>query len=558
MFNKLAKVLTTTFLITQPSMADVVYPVDYPFNPTSEKLPIYLTLSKKTQQKFEAASPTHIYKVITNSRDWEKLDKELRSKVLKNKKNFAQVDFEIYSLYWDKENGIHILAAGLERPTIHFQRTMLNRPEDMAFELQRTAAINKKTNRPYFELTPQFLRTLEKQTNNKLTTEQRDWLTDYASVLNENFHFFYGERFFWFHDVIKEVNKRNLMGRYFPRKFFLRAEQELFIPSIKQETNFLYLKLINTLPQKEQANILKSLIDLPSDNQERINLLNDTERLLTEPGMKKHSKQVTLLIKALKREDLDTKQRKSLLANLLPIIQQSRFKYDLYSRYIQTTPRTLEKIISLVPANHKTLVEQIRHDLARIDEIYENKMKIGTVIGRPVYNLDKVFANRQCTLLNSLCHGATDTRVTLPANGTITVTSPDAGDAGITMLNARSSQLGNIGPSFIEMIKDIDFLAKEHDVCLDDIHKNKTAFTLAMAHLSCQAINACYQVLESDYACNFLYKENIELIMSKSGKHGIDIGKERSLAEAIQLQPYDPTQIDGVRFIKSELFQRKN
>ena len=91
MFNKLAKVLTTTFLITQPSMADVVYPVDYPFNPTSEKIPVYLTLSKKTQQKFEAASPTHIYKVIKNSRDWENLDKELRSKVLKNKKNLQLV-----------------------------------------------------------------------------------------------------------------------------------------------------------------------------------------------------------------------------------------------------------------------------------------------------------------------------------------------------------------------------------------------------------------------------------------------------------------------------------
>ncbi len=549
MFYKLAKVLSTALLITQPLMAEVVFPVDYPFNPTTtEEIPAALRIPKRILQK----STNHIYNALKNSPDWIDLNKELKAKILKNRNNFAQVSFDMYSFYWDKENGVHIVGGGLKSPSIHFQRTKLNYPEDMAFELQRTAAINKNTKRPYFELTPQFLQTLETQTNTQLSTEQRHWLNDYAAVLNENFHFFYGERFFWFHDVIKEVEYRNLMGRYYPIKFFLRAEQELFIPSVEQEANFLYLKLIDVLPKKQQIEVLKKLVDLPKDKKTREKLLNDTERLLTEPGMKKYSKVVVNAVKELKNHRLPTVRKQVLLHSLLPIIEKSRFKYELHSRYIHPSPDTLKYITKLLPDNHKALAQQVSHDLERIDEIYENKMEIGMIIGRPVYNLDKVFVNRPCTLLGSMCHGFTTTRVLLPDIGAIEVASPDAHKAGdINILNARSSQMEQIGPCFLEMMKDIDYLAKEHHVYLDDIHANKTAFSLAMAHLSCQAIAACHQVLESDYANNFLFKENIEFMMSKSGRHGTDIGKERSLAEAIPLKPYDPTQMDGVRFIKS-------
>lgn len=524
-YSKMFFVMIMGTLMSQSLMAEVLHPIDYSFNPTAEKNPAQLLLSEKARKKFNMSKGA-IRSAMKSSPDWENMDERLRSKLSKNMKNFYQIDWDYCSLYWDKDKGISVVSTVNQPSRIYFNRTRFNGPEDMAFELARTLPINEKTNRPYFDLTPELLVKLEEQTGTKLTPEQKDWLSAYASVLNENFHYFYGEPFFMFQDVMDEVDKSELIGRFYPNKLFLKAEQELFVPTVEQERNFLYLKLIETMSESKQDEVLKMLIGLPEDKEMRKVLLDDTERLLTEPGMKKYKKTVEKIVKELKKNNLDARKEKVLLNKLFPIMKKSRFKYDLFARYMQTTPDALGQIMPFVSEKHQGLVKQVKSDLDRIDEIYANKIKIGSVLGRPLYNYDRVMKN--FSLMSSNCHGKGESRVTLPGNVQDTVLYSNATRGSLVLiLNSRYTQLANVGVSFLQMTEDINTLAKEQGVDMTNPQNNRTAFKQAIYMLSSQAIDACNQVMDHKYT-----KEVIQYNVT-------DFGEERRMSEKIKLKPFN-------------------
>lgn len=524
-YGKMIFVMILGTLMSQSLMAEVIHPIDYPFNPTAEKNPFHLTFSAQTRKKFNMSKGA-IRTAMKNSPDWANMDERIRSKISKNMKNFYQLHWDYLSLYWDKEKGISIVATVKQPSRIYLNRTRFNGPEDMAFEFSRTQPINAKTKRPYFELTPELLVKLEEETGTQLTQEQKNWLSDYASVLNENFHYFYGESFFAFQDVIGEVDKSELIGRFYPNKLFLKEEQELFVPTVDQERNFLYLKLIATMSEQKQAEVLKMLIGLPQNKEERETLLNDTERLLTEYGMKKHEKTVTKIVKELKKNNLDDRKEQILLNKLFSIIEKSRFKYVLYSRYMQTSTDTLEQIMPYVSDRNQKLAEQVRHDLERVDEIHANKKKIGAVIGRPLYHYDKVM--KDFSVDSSNCVGQGESRILLPGKVYDMVPYANATRREIVMvLNARASHYSKIFDCFVDMMNDVYHFAQEKGADMDALQNNDTAFEKAVYLLSAQAIGACHQIVNDDYTKVVASHNNVKY------------DDARSLAEKIKLKPFN-------------------
>ncbi len=524
-YSKMFFVMIFGSLMSQSLMAENLCPLDYPFNPTSEKNPFHLSLSEKARKSFNLSKGA-IRSLVKNSPKYATMDERIRSKISRNSKNFYQLDWDYVSLYWDKDKGVSIVGTVNSPSAIYVNRTRFNGPEDMAHELARTEPINMRTNRPYFELTPELLIKLEEQTNTKLTQEQKDLLRDYASVLNENFHYFFGEPFFVFQDVINELDKSELIGRFFPNKLYMKKGQEYFVPSVEQERNFLYLKLIGTLSASKQKEVIQQLFRLPEDKTIRENLLNDTERLLTEFGMKKYEKTVVKIVKELKKENLNEKKETALLKKLLPIIDKSRFKYDLYSRYLQPREDTLEQIMLLVDDKNQKVAEQIQYDIERVAEIHKNKMKIGSVLGRPLYNYDKVM--RQFSVASSNCQGRGESKILLADGNYDTVYYSNATQANLVIIfNSRYAQLGKVGVSFSQLVQDIQTYAKEQKVDLSDINNNSTAFGQAMYLLSKQASTACVQVLQDEYT-----KEVIKFT-------GLRLDDKRSMAEKIKLKPFN-------------------
>ena len=153
-------------------------------------------------------------------------------------------------------------------------------------------------------------------------------------------------------------------------------------------------------------------------------------------------------------------------------------------------------------------------------------MKIGSVLGRPLYNYDKVM--RQFSVASSNCQGRGESKILLADGNYDTVYYSNATQANLVIIfNSRYAQLGKVGVSFSQLVQDIQTYAKEQKVDLSDINNNSTAFGQAMYLLSKQASTACVQVLQDEYT-----KEVIKFT-------GLRLDDKRSMAEKIKLKPFN-------------------
>ena len=122
-------------------------------------------------------------------------------------------------LYLNEEDGFGLYETG---GTILLYRSRFF-GDDAAWTYQKEPAINPQTDRPWIELSASELRAVNR--GNKVMDEpDQEFLRDVLSILNENFHYFYGMQLV---DLGRDpnVDPAQLMGKFLPAKIFLFDQQ---------------------------------------------------------------------------------------------------------------------------------------------------------------------------------------------------------------------------------------------------------------------------------------------------------------------------------------------
>lgn len=370
--------------------ARTVYSIDLPKNQSD-------TISPQTKRSLESReiyklkevprTPAEMAEILKNSEEYRLMDPQIKKWVDSNEKNYINDQGNSAILYYDKESGIEVEMAMSNPPIIFVHLAAVTRPEAMACDYTYTEPVHPKTKQPYFHLTGKQLKEYEAATGTTLTPDEKNWLRDLESVLNENIHYFYGEPFVNLAKVVPDKDRRLLIGTYLPPRMLATQELETFIPTQEMEAGRLWLHLADNVSKEKQKAIITYLMRLPKDEEAKKTLLADTDRWLTEFGTSEATKKaVDRLIPALAKAS-DSKTEKKLLKELYPLIDQSRYRLELFSRYIQSpkeTARFLEQIQKYV--KDKKIMAQTQADLERVDQIYANKLHFGQELGRPVYH----------------------------------------------------------------------------------------------------------------------------------------------------------------------------
>lgn len=155
------------------------------------------------------------YKKASNYEDVHPAFKALIEQNRKNCREYAGRSL----LYLNEEDGFGLYETG---GTILLYRSRFF-GDDAAWTYQKEPAINPQTDRPWIELSASELKTVMRG-GQKMDEPNQQFLKDVLSILNENFHYFYGMQLV---DLGRDpnVDPAQLMGKFVPSKFFLFDKQ---------------------------------------------------------------------------------------------------------------------------------------------------------------------------------------------------------------------------------------------------------------------------------------------------------------------------------------------
>lgn len=189
------------------------------------------------------ATTDEIYKLLKKSDDYEKMHPILKKWVDQNKENFFQVSPSYYILYRDADVGaeVNFTIGQKDKVLLHFNRTYFKSPEDAAFEYKQTPAINPTTKKPWINVDKNEVKRIIQNTKQKFSKEDSAYLTDLLGVLNENFHFYYGEPFVILKGNVKD--KSTLIGKYKPLRVLAYDAFDEFLPPESEQKRELSKKL---------------------------------------------------------------------------------------------------------------------------------------------------------------------------------------------------------------------------------------------------------------------------------------------------------------------------
>lgn len=455
---------------------------------------------KKGIRRFRKNVPYQEAKAEQSRKGVARMDARILDKVIRNKKNYFLADpIDGGSVvYWDVWTGLiitHLPAANTYCFLVG--RTRINGPEDYVFELPRTSAVNKKTQKPYFGLTAETLAAMEAATGTKLNAEESDWLHAYTAVLNENFHFFYGEPLadigqFWTYGQ----SAAHLLGRFVPTRLFLQTDSNKVVKTIRQEYISLCLRLFNVLPPQVQKDVFKQLAVLPEDSDEKKKLLDDTARRLIASLPENREQKIERIVKELKNNRLSYGGSEREFAKLQELILESAFRDDLICEYIPSETDVMSVLVPHLKTKDQQLLAEVQAQIERLQTIYLHKNQIGCMIGRPLYDIDKAVKNRTigafavfagtCMLLKN---GFLDGPVALE------------GDRVVNMMMLCHPYTGSCPAPYVKSFKgsqlrnhwDLKYMHNlivgkllPHKGVSTDAEKNTTAFTQAAFALSMQ------------------------------------------------------------------------
>lgn len=191
-------------------------------------------------------TPAEIYEMVKESPDYKTMHPKLKEWVDKNRDNFFQIDPTYFILYRDSDVGAEIglyIRPQSKVKDLFFNRVYFKNQEDSAWQYSQTPAINPKTKKPWFPFEKSDVQRIEKATKQKFSKEDASYLMDLLSILNENFHFYYGEKFVSLKGRIKDKDKETLMGKYYPLKILAYGAFDEFLPPESEQKRELSTKL---------------------------------------------------------------------------------------------------------------------------------------------------------------------------------------------------------------------------------------------------------------------------------------------------------------------------
>ena len=159
-----------------------------------------------------------MYRRYRDASNYDDVHPAFKALIEQNKNNYREYG-GISLLYLNEEDGFGLYETGGK---IMLYRTRVF-ADDAAWEYRKEPAINPQTDRPWIELSASELRAVNR--GNKVMDEpDQEFLRDVLSILNENFHYFYGMQLV---DLGRdpEVDRAQLMGKFIPAKFFLFGKQ---------------------------------------------------------------------------------------------------------------------------------------------------------------------------------------------------------------------------------------------------------------------------------------------------------------------------------------------
>ena len=240
-FKKLALFALMGVLTAQILPAKEVLSADY--NPTTEESDLDKKLLRLFGHKITA---THddIVKWVHASPQYKEMHPKLKKWVDQNKDNYKAVSHIDYILYRNNEAGFEIMmqkkATSKYLPYLALNRTYFRDPEDAAWDYEQTPAINPKTKKTWINLDKKEIQLIVKNTKQNFSDTDKAYLKDLLSILNENFHFYYGEKFVTT-DKIKDPAE--LIGKYRPLKVRMYGAFDDFLPPESDQKRELSRKL---------------------------------------------------------------------------------------------------------------------------------------------------------------------------------------------------------------------------------------------------------------------------------------------------------------------------
>ena len=159
------------------------------------------------------AVPT-MYSRYKKASNYDNVHPAFKALIEQNRNNYRE-DGGRSLLYLNEEDGFGLYETG---GTILLYRSRFF-GDDAAWTYQKEPAINPQTDRPWIELSASELKTVMRG-GKKMDEPDQEFLKDVLSILNENFHYFYGMQLV---DLGRDpnVDPAQLMGKFVPTKFFL-------------------------------------------------------------------------------------------------------------------------------------------------------------------------------------------------------------------------------------------------------------------------------------------------------------------------------------------------
>ena len=189
-----------------------------PYDPRTQKT----EFEQQGVNVFGKLTAAQIRQRVVRSRMYDTMHPTIREWVDGYRKNYFHDSAESVVLYNDNQNGIqirmHHQVTNAQDAQIVFARTRFFE-DDVAWNYQKEPAINPQTGRPWIELSASELRTVNR--GNKVMDEpDQEFLQDVLSILNENFHYFYGMQLV---DLGRnpETNPEELIGKLIPGKMLV-------------------------------------------------------------------------------------------------------------------------------------------------------------------------------------------------------------------------------------------------------------------------------------------------------------------------------------------------
>lgn len=242
-YSKIFLLCTFSALMTQMLSAKEVLSAD--FAPTTIRTETDERVMRNSRARGATldATPDEIKKILEESADYKKMHPTLKKWVDQNQENYWQICADTYILYRDEDVGVKIellVQPRSRKPVLFLNRVYFKYPEDAAWQYVQTPAVNPKTKKPWIGLDKKEVQQITKNTKQKFSEADKSYIKDLLSILNENFHFYYGEKFVKM-DKVKDLS--TLLGKYHPLKVLMYDAFDDFLPPESDQKRALSKKL---------------------------------------------------------------------------------------------------------------------------------------------------------------------------------------------------------------------------------------------------------------------------------------------------------------------------